>query len=327
MQTLPSQLSAAVPLLVSVAMAIASLGLACSIFGLALVRLPAHSSCRACVFSIKNSKWLRTPLKLASCSLWFSVTALHVLAWHLCLFDSAQGELYRFSYVSTLIAILLGWQLWNSVSRRQLSSARVLTMQVFQIAGLVCCAQFYPSIQSDSVIAGPPGRLVVARTVVTDLGTHIPVYERKINTRELEAFYRQTQGQVASLARFAMLKSEAQSHVNCHGWVFSGQHIIKGEDVPTILKENNYETVTAPQLNDLVIYKDESGLVVHTGQVCGFLGDDQPLIESKWGIAGTYVHLASEQPYSAQYEFYRSPRSGHHLSYCEPPKPKGNSPG
>lgn len=302
-------------MLVSIAIAIASMGIICSSLGILIRYLPEKSSIRSIVRAVWSSAAIKTPLKLAFGSLWLSVTALHVLAWHLYLFDNyVRGA--QISYFSSLMAIVLAWQLWNKASGRQMSLARVMGMQVLQVVGLLCCANFHSSDHANfglAALAGPPGKLVAVQALATDSGTCILAYDRQVSSRELEVFYRQTEGRLAAAARFAMFKSEAQSHMNCHGWVFTGEHIIKGEDVPKILEGNSYQVVATPALNDLIIYKDALGAIVHTGVVCGFLGDDQPLVESKWGVAGTYVHLAKEQPYSPTYSFYRSPRVGHRL--------------
>lgn len=317
-----SELSSTVPLLVSLALVSASLGLACSLIALLLRRSPSNSWSRLCQLSQERLTFLRTPLKLASSTLWLSVTAMHLWAWHLCLFQSPREQLHGISYISTLVAMLLGWQLWNK-SCGVKSATRGLGMQVLQIVGLVACSSVYPSDRSEAVVTGPPGTLVTVQTAVTDRGSRIPVYERKIDDSELAMFYQESQSQVAAVARFAMLKGEALSQVNCHGWVFTGRHIIKGEDVRTILRDNGYERVNSPQLNDLIVYEDPQGTIVHTGIVGGFLRDNQPLIESKWGIAGSYLHLPQEQPYSKDFVFYRSPRLGHQLQYSEPPAESG----
>ncbi len=36
------------------------------------------------------------------------------------------------------------------------------------------------------------------------------------------------------------------------------------------------------------------GTVVHHGVVCGFLADETVLVESKWGVAGRYIHFVDD---------------------------------
>ncbi len=217
-----------------------------------------------------------------------------------------------------LIATLLAWQLWIMVRTLRATRPSTLSMQAAQIAGLIACANLLPAGIESSFDVTPPGTLVAHKFAFTDKGTPVALYDREVTPELMSTFYDDTSKYFAQVARSAMRRDDAQPQVNCHGWVFSGTEIVKGEDVPLILRENDYVEVDAPQLNDLVIYSDPSGFVVHTGVVCGFLKDDSILVEGKWGVAGTYMHLVDEQPYSPSYKFYRSPRTGHRLQLCEP---------
>ena len=104
------------------------------------------------------------------------------------------------------------------------------------------------------------------------------------------------------------------SRANCHGWVFTGgEYRVSSEDIDTILADNGYERVAEAVPNDLIIYRDDEGRVVHTGLVKAVGPGGFALIESKWGPLDIYWHTPDDQVYSQRYDFYRSPRDGHLL--------------
>ncbi len=106
---------------------------------------------------------------------------------------------------------------------------------------------------------------------------------------------------------------------NCHGWVFSGgRYLIGGRDVPAILEDNGYQEVTEPRPGDLVVYRDDEGVVTHTGVVRYVTPGEPVLVESKWGNLGVYLHRVDDSPYGANCRYYRSTRSGHMLQAVPP---------
>lgn len=117
-----------------------------------------------------------------------------------------------------------------------------------------------------------------------------------------------------------IIDSSTDSPSNCHGWVFTkGKYMIRGRYVDTILRDNQYQIVTDPQPGDLIIYRDHSGMPVHTGIVKAVGAEGFVLIESKWGSLDTYLHLPDDQVYSKGYAYYRSPRDGHELKEVTSP--------
>lgn len=313
---LSSEIANCFPLLLSIGILAACVGLTCSTAWVVWQNVATKSGERI-TSSNKRHFIALYGLTFATGFFWLGVTALHLLAWQLCLVEETRNQLHLMSYFSTFAVILLGWHYIRSRNTRLVGATRI-AIQLAQVSGLMCCANWFPVGTEDSYVQSPPGKLVAIQTARTDSGSPIQLYGRDSTPDELTEFFRATQGHVASVSRFAMFRGEPEPEVNCHGWVFSEQHIVKCEDVPTILKDNGYELVTEPELNDLVVYSGQSGFVVHTGVVCGFLAGEKVLIESKWGVAGRYVHLADEQPYSQDYRFYRSPRDGHKLKYCVP---------
>lgn len=106
---------------------------------------------------------------------------------------------------------------------------------------------------------------------------------------------------------------------NCHGWVFTGgQYIVVGSTVETILNDNGYKTVPDPTPGDVVVYRGDSGVVIHTGIVRYVTPGMPVLVESKWGSLGVFLHPVEESCYGKTFDYYRSPRSGHVLKGIPP---------
>ena len=317
----PDLIVVALPLIMHTAVAMAVLGLVSSLSFLMLRSRPVaggegETTSRSAIRLFESQA-----ANLASIGFWLALTGLHLLAWQLYFGRDSKYHLHGLSYLSSFIAILLAWRLWRLSHRAgsgRWTTVSPLGMQLLQVIGLSCCSTLLAEGPKPLYPQTPPGELVVCKTARTDAGTPIHLYERAVEPSQLESFYSATQHELINMTRQAMFREPAAPQVNCHGWVFSGQHTVKGEDVPVILKENGYQEVDHPHLNDLVVYADADGMVLHTGLVCGFFGEGTPLIQSKWGITGIYVHLVGEQPYSSNYQFYRSARHGHELHSCEP---------
>jgi hypothetical protein len=153
---------------------------------------------------------------------------------------------------------------------------------------------------------------VATLRLMTDRGREVPVYDTEIP----ETAERVEQAWIAeaNLACRVIRTGEIDATCNCHGWVFTGgQYALSPEGVEMILADNGYELVTTPQAGDIVIYRTLSGEILHTGLVRTVLAQDMVLVESKWGPLGRFLHFPEDQPYSASYTFYRSPRHGHLL--------------
>jgi hypothetical protein len=113
---------------------------------------------------------------------------------------------------------------------------------------------------------------------------------------------------------------EPDTTSNCIGWVFAGAHgWILCRDVQQILDDNGYQAVKVAREGDAVIYYDSNGKIDHAGTVVALLDDGRPLVESKWGYQGAFLHLPDATPYGDAWTFYRSARQGHllHLPNAE----------
>lgn len=154
-----------------------------------------------------------------------------------------------------------------------------------------------------------PGDLLEVPNIYasTQSGATVKLYQRTVSREEFASFVDGAASTIQGFTQTAILRAEADKSANCHGWVFTnGQYIIACEDVDTILHGNNYTEVQRPQLGDVAVYRNSDRAVVHTGVVRGFLDNEIPLVESKWGMNGVYLHLANQQPYSSTVSYWRS---------------------
>jgi hypothetical protein len=107
-------------------------------------------------------------------------------------------------------------------------------------------------------------------------------------------------------------KLPATDDCNCHGWVFAGGHYwLEADDVECVLSENGYQSVTAPQVGDLVIYRNDAGAISHSGLVRALLPDGVPIVESKWCWMGVFLHQVGDTDYGSNFTYYRTDRGSH----------------
>jgi hypothetical protein len=161
-------------------------------------------------------------------------------------------------------------------------------------------------------LEGPP-------RAFTDRGTAVVV--RHPLDRDVEAVVReeaqflQQHGYTLKVIRAGGVDLDA----NCHGWVFTGGRFwVGGTTVDLILKENGYREVPEPRANDVAVWRDADGKVIHTGVVYGTGRDGRLLLESKWAGFGRFIHSAEDHPYRGKLTFHRSPRPGNILKGIEP---------
>ncbi len=116
----------------------------------------------------------------------------------------------------------------------------------------------------------------------------------------------------------AIRLAEANSDLNCTGWVLLAPHSwIQCRDVQHILDDNGYQVVAEARPGDLVVYRDDAG-IVHVGCVASVVESSLPSIESKWGYQGLFLHSPEGTPYGDAWSYYRSKRSDHllHTASC-----------
>jgi hypothetical protein len=145
----------------------------------------------------------------------------------------------------------------------------------------------------------------------TDLGQDVALWELPTDdVPQLAEADREFVRNYAVEAR-AIRTAAADSHSNCHGWVFAGgRYWLTPDGVEEILRDNGYHEAANPRAGDVVVYRDPTGKVLHSGIVRGTSDDGRILVESKWGALGRFIHITDDQPYAASPTFYHSDRAG-----------------
>jgi hypothetical protein len=99
---------------------------------------------------------------------------------------------------------------------------------------------------------------------------------------------------------------------NCHGLTFASRRtrIEKSIDVQTILSDDNYKEMEMKDVlpGDIVLYYSDNGDPSHSGVVVEYKTPLLvPIIYSKWGNAGEFIHPLRHCPdlYGVNYKFYR----------------------
>lgn len=113
----------------------------------------------------------------------------------------------------------------------------------------------------------------------------------------------------------AVLRSSASTY-NCVGMVlaFRRTSIVETDALPKYLSEDGYRRLVdppePPMRGDVVIYRDQGsithvGIVLHVPPV-DVSGRINPMILSKWGSAGEYIHKLMDVPkvYGAEVEYW-----------------------
>jgi hypothetical protein len=107
----------------------------------------------------------------------------------------------------------------------------------------------------------------------------------------------------------------ARNDHNCHGWVFAGgRYSVPGTSIERILEDNDYQQVSVPAAGDVAIFRDPTGQVTHSALVQTVAPDGLILLESKWGLAGRYIHSPEDHIYRKDtLSYYRTGRGTHLL--------------
>lgn len=153
---------------------------------------------------------------------------------------------------------------------------------------------------------------------LTDEGTDIPLYHVAVEESVFGSYASNSEDKYADFGNALIRRKGADMMANCHGWVFTaGRFLLKGNDVDRILCDNRYYVVSAPKPNDIVIYRNGLGAILHTALVQGVLTDGTVITESKWGVDQRFLHLPTDQPYSQLFEYYRTARPTHLIQLQE----------
>jgi hypothetical protein len=258
------------------------------------------------------------------------LVCLQVLLWQLCNYSSTHDKMAMWCVVVAVACGVVFWRVLHVPLKSLLPTSRTIQMLLaivtaMQVAGFIYTSKRFMEPVDAMLFAGPaPGELVEDDRVqaYTDLGTRLSVFLRDITEERFQQYVMQSRAAVASIAEQSITRAAPQPSTNCHGWVFTdGKYILRSADVQTVLNENGYLKVESPQDNDVVIYRDSAGRIIHSGLVRSVLSDGSVLIESKWGFASTYIHMAVNQPYSSDFSYYHTPRGSHTIQISAVPEP------
>ena len=106
--------------------------------------------------------------------------------------------------------------------------------------------------------------------------------------------------------------SDATTEYDCHGFTFlAGAEWINNGEVEKILKDNKYFVAQNPSVGDVVIYRDNKGLIQHSGIVAAVSGNKVTRVISKWSVYGLYEHNLEDVPdsYGKKITVYKSNRT------------------
>jgi hypothetical protein len=148
----------------------------------------------------------------------------------------------------------------------------------------------------------------------TDRGNNVPLIQ--ITNAKFQALERTDRRLVeTNVHRECLIRvTEPSALSNCHGWVFSGGLCwISNDSIELILLENDYQQVDLPLTDDLVIYRDTAGKIIHTGVVRAIWTDGRILVESKWGALGVFLHFVEHSAYGDHWTFHHTRRPSHAL--------------
>jgi hypothetical protein len=129
---------------------------------------------------------------------------------------------------------------------------------------------------------------------------------------EISAFHRNWSAQIPHTFKRVTARTGMSSLYNCHGLTFASRRtsIEDTTSLQHILADDNWREVKVEDVlpGDIVLYFSTDGEANHSGIVIQF--DEQlhlPVICSKWGRAGEYIHNLNDCPsiYGPIKKFYR----------------------
>ena len=234
-------------------------------------------------------------------------------------FDLLSDVAILFLFAATTIYAFLAFRLHDTaIKLRRSIHSWILVLLTLTMSGWT-----YHRVQSQSScvqLLGFGGDLpgIVEREegawAITDEGASIPLFHLATDDIRFEEFASLADQRFKSYAHVMIHREDSDKTTNCHGWVFTGgRFLLKGIDVERILCDNHYVIVSDPRPNDIVIYRDHVGTILHTALVQAILTDGTVITESKWGIDQRFLHLPVDQPYSPIFAYYRTDRPNHHL--------------
>lgn len=145
----------------------------------------------------------------------------------------------------------------------------------------------------------------------TSKRTGIPNHQDK----EISHFHLNWSKQIGKKHPNAKQRTEPSAVYNCHGMTFASRRtrIEKSTAIQTILQDDVYKEITMKDVlpGDIVIYYSDAGDPSHSGIVVeANMNLIVPIICSKWGNAGEFIHGLLDCPsiYGTNHKFFRCVR-------------------
>jgi hypothetical protein len=109
-----------------------------------------------------------------------------------------------------------------------------------------------------------------------------------------------------------MRRTRLSPRYNCHGLIFGSRRtkIIDAMEIQKIISDDGYRPIQLAETKpgDIVLYVSEVGDVTHSGVIVEYRPPMVlPIIYSKWGNAGEFIHGLRDCPsfYGPEFRFYR----------------------
>lgn len=143
---------------------------------------------------------------------------------------------------------------------------------------------------------------------------------RPMSSQELARCQREFDAVIKPMLQFASQVQERRgptNSYNCHGLAFLMRRarLIDQGSIEMVLADDGYDEVRLDEVQpgDIAVYRDENGEVEHTGVVVAVdpvAGLRVPILISKWGSWGEYVHRCNNSPYRGHVLFMREGSNG-----------------
>ena len=110
----------------------------------------------------------------------------------------------------------------------------------------------------------------------------------------------------------AIQRTEPSALFNCHGLTFASRRtkVLDSRNISRVITDDCWNEIDLQKIlpGDIVIYYDDSGDANHSGIIVQYSSETLvPLVCSKWGYAGEYLHRVNDVPqfYGPIMKFFR----------------------
>jgi hypothetical protein len=129
---------------------------------------------------------------------------------------------------------------------------------------------------------------------------------------EISTFELNWSAEIPKLHPSAIQRTGSSALYNCHGLTFASRRtrVFDTQEVHRILSDDKWLELVIEDVRagDIVVYYSEEGEANHSGIILECDAEFRlPIVCSKWGHAGEYIHRLSDVPsvYGPQWKFFR----------------------